>query len=216
MNLLIIGAPGAGKGTMSNFIVDKYKTVHISTGDLLRQAIASNSDIGKIAKSYIDQGHLVPDSIIQDIITECLKKDEVKNGFLFDGYPRTVKQAESLKTILENLNSKIDAVIYLDVDDDVLIKRIEGRRICPKCELSYNLFFSPPKKEGVCNNCGTKLVLRSDDNPESIKKRLTEFRSNTQPVIDYYKKQNLVKHIDANIDRNLVFNYISEALEGIQ
>ena len=216
MNLLIIGAPGAGKGTMSNFIVEKYNVVHVSTGDMLRQAIKDQTAVGLEAKKYMDKGGLVPDSIINDIIVERLSKDDIKDGFLFDGYPRTVNQAESLTKILGDLGKKLDAVINLNVSDDVLIKRIEGRRLCPNCGASYNIFFSAPQVEGVCDKCGSELFIRSDDNAESVKYRLVEFRQNTQPVIEYYEKLNLVKDINANADRYVVFEDIEKALEGIK
>ena len=216
MNLLIIGAPGAGKGTMSNLIVEHYKVVHISTGDMLRQAMSEESEIGKIASEYINKGELVPDSIIQNIIVERLKKDDVKNGFLFDGYPRTVKQAESLTSILNDLGKKIDAVINLNVTNDLLIKRIEGRRVCPKCGLSYNVFFSAPLIHDVCDKCGTNLIIRGDDNPESVKNRLDEFIVNTKPVIDYYEKLGVVKNVNGNSEKYLTFKDIQKALEGIE
>lgn len=216
MNLLIIGAPGAGKGTMSNFLVDEYNIVHVSTGDMLRQAIKDETEIGKLAKGYIEKGELVPDSIINDIIVERLSNNDMQNGFLFDGYPRTVKQAESLSEILKGLGKKIDAVINLNVSDDILIKRIEGRRLCPKCGASYNVFFSAPKKEGVCDKCGSELSIRADDNADSVKVRLAEFRQNTQPVIEYYEKLGLVLNISANADRYVVIEDIKKALEGIE
>lgn len=216
MNLLIIGAPGAGKGTMSNMIVETYGVTHVSTGDMLRHEIKVQSEIGKAAKEYIDKGGLVPDSIIEDIIKERLSKDDIEKGFLFDGYPRTVNQAISLDKILKDLGKKIDAVINLNVADDVIIKRIEGRRLCSKCGSSYNIFFSAPKVEGHCDKCGSELTIRADDNAETVKHRLEEFRQNTQPVIEYYEKQNLIKDINANADRYDEFNDIKKALEGIQ
>ena len=216
MNLLIIGAPGAGKGTMSNMIVETYGVTHVSTGDMLRHEISVQSEIGKTAKEYIDKGGLVPDSIIEDIIKERLSKDDIEKGFLFDGYPRTVNQAISLDKILKDLGKKIDAVINLNVADDVIIKRIEGRRLCSKCGASFNIFFSAPKVEGHCDKCGSELTIRADDNAETVKHRLEEFRRNTQPVIEYYEKQNLIKDINANADRYDEFNDIKKALEGIQ
>lgn len=215
MNLLIVGAPGVGKGTASKGIVEKFNVVHISTGDMLRSAITNQTEVGKLAKSYMDKGQLVPDTVIQDLIIERLSQDDVKNGFLFDGYPRTVKQAESLKTILDNINSKIDAVINLEVPDEILIKRIEGRRTCPVCGSSYNIFFKSSKVEGICDECGANLIIRSDDNAESVKQRLSEFRANTQPVIEYYKKLGVVKNINGNLNRDDVFKEIEKALEGI-
>lgn len=216
MNLLIVGAPGVGKGTASDRIVEHYHVVHISTGDILRQAIKDNSEVGRLAKDYLDKGLLVPDSIIERIIKERLSKDDVKNGFLFDGYPRTVKQAESLNSILKSINTKIDKVINLNVEDEILIKRIEGRRTCPNCGSSYNIYYKLPKTEGVCDTCGSNLIIRSDDNAESMKKRLSEFRTNTQPVIEYYKELNLVIDINGNQEYDEVFADIKKSLEGIQ
>lgn len=215
MNLLIVGAPGAGKGTMSNMIVEHYHVAHVSTGDMLRQAIKDETEVGKLAKGYIDRGELVPDSIIQDIIVDRLSKDDMEQGFLFDGYPRTLKQAEALTDILNNLGKKIDGVINLHVADDILIKRIEGRRLCPNCGASFNIFFSAPKVDGHCDHCGSALTIRADDNAETVKNRLVEFRMNTQPVIDYYEKQGKVIEINANQDRYDEFNDIKIALEGI-
>ena len=216
MNLLIVGAPGAGKGTMSKMIVDKYHIDHVSTGDMLRQAIKDETEVGKLAKGYIDKGELVPDSIIQEIITDRLSKDSMSNGFLFDGYPRTLAQAESLTEILNKLGKKLDGVINLHVADDILIKRIEGRRLCSKCGASFNIFFSAPKVEGHCDVCGSELTIRADDNAETVKNRLSEFRQLTQPVIEYYEKQNIVIEINANQDRYTEFNDIQKALEGIK
>lgn len=216
MNLLIIGAPGAGKGTMSKFIVETYHVKHISTGDMLRKAIKDKTDLGIIAKAHMDKGEFVPDSIINDIIKDCLANEDMSNGFLFDGYPRNVKQAESLQAILQEQGKKIDLVINLNVNDDVLIKRIEGRRLCPNCGSSFNVFFSSPKLEGICDKCGSNLIIRTDDNAESVKVRLDEFRKSTQPVIGYYEKLNIVKNIDANLDRAYVFEDIKKVIEDIQ
>lgn len=215
MNLLIIGAPGAGKGTMSSLIVTKYGLTHISTGDMLRQAMKDGTEVGNLAKEYINKGELVPDSIIHDIIVERLSKNDIKKGFLFDGYPRTVKQAESLTEILKSLGKKLDGVINLNVSDDLLMKRIEGRRLCKNCGASYNIFFSAPKEDGICDKCGNELYIRTDDNAESVKVRLDEFRANTEPVIDYYQKLGLVKNISANAERDVVFKDITNVLDKI-
>lgn len=216
MNLLIIGAPGVGKGTMSRFLVAHYKLVHVSTGDMLRQAIADQTPVGKLASTYMEKGQLVPDEVIHDIIVERLKQDDIKRGFLFDGYPRTVAQAIDLSKILEELNMKIDGVLNLQVDDEVVIKRITGRRICNKCGAIYNIYYNAPKVEGVCDNCADTLQTRKDDNLESLKVRLTEFHSNTSPVIEYYAKENLVYNINADQDREDEFKDIQKILEGLK
>lgn len=216
MNLLIIGAPGVGKGTMSRFLVAHHKLVHVSTGDMLRQAIADQTPVGMLAKTHMDKGELVPDEVIHSIIVERLKQDDIKRGFLFDGYPRTVNQAIDLDKILSELNMKIDAVLNLQIDDEVVVKRITGRRTCNKCGTIYNIYFDPPKVEGICNNCGDTLQMRSDDNPESLKIRLSEFHKNTQPVIEYYEKQNLVHGINADQDRESEFADIQKILEGLK
>lgn len=216
MNLLIIGAPGAGKGTMSELILKNFDIVHVSTGDMLREAVKNKTEIGLKAQEYMNAGALVPDEIINGIIVERLSKDDINKGFLFDGYPRNVAQAESLSKILADLNKKIDAVVNLNVEDEVLIKRITGRRLCPKCGAIYNIYYTAPKKEGVCDKCGEALTQRKDDNVDSLKVRLQEFHHNTQPVIEYYNKANIVKNINADQDINLVFEDVKKALEGIK
>lgn len=212
MNLLIMGAPGVGKGTMSQFIVDYLKVIHVSTGDMLRSAIAEKSPVGLKAQEYMANGNLVPDEIIHDIIVERLSKDDIKQGFLFDGYPRTLEQAKDLTTILSELNMKIDAVINLDVADEVVVKRITGRRICPKCGNIHNIYFKAPKVEGICDECGAELTTRADDNEESLRVRLEAYHRQTQPVIDYYKQDGNVKDIDADKTPAEVFESIKAAL----
>ena len=216
MNLLIVGAPGVGKGTMSKFLVKEYGVEHISTGDMLREAVANATPIGLKAKEHMENGTLVPDDIINEIIHDRLSKDNGANGFLFDGYPRTVNQAKSLTEILDKLGLKIDAVINLEVSDDVLVKRITGRRTCPKCGSTFNIYYKIPKIDNVCDECGEKLIIRQDDNLESLTNRLSEFHKNTEPVIEYYEKDNLVKHINADQKREDEFADIRKSLEGIE
>ena len=168
MNLLIIGAPGAGKGTMSDILIKNFDLVHISTGDMLREAVKNGTPVGKIAQGYMNAGALVPDEVIHDIIVERFSKDDLDNGFLFDGYPRTKAQAEDLSQILKQLDKKIDAVINLDISDEDLVKRITGRRLCPACGEIYNIYFKKPAKEGICDKCGAELIQRKDDNLESL------------------------------------------------
>lgn len=216
MNLLIIGAPGAGKGTMSNFLIDQYNLVHISTGDMLREAMRNQTPLGLKVKECMDGGMLVSDEIIHDIIVERLNKDDIQNGFLFDGYPRTVAQAIDLESILKQLNKKIDAVLNLQLSDDVIIKRITGRRTCSKCGAIYNVYFNAPKTENICDVCGEALNKRGDDNEESLKVRLSEFNKNTKPVVDFYEKQNIVYNIDAAQDVDGELKDIQIVLEGLK
>ena len=216
MNLLIVGAPGVGKGTMSEFLVKNYGLAHVSTGDMLRQAIAEQTPLGKLASAYMDGGHLVPDEVIHDIIVERLKQDDVRKGFLFDGYPRTVAQARDLSNILEELNMKIDAVINLQIDDQIVVKRITGRRTCKNCGKIYNIYYNAPKTEGVCDECGSELLIRKDDNESSLVKRLEEFHFNTQPVIEYYSIRKIVHNINADQSVESEFEDIAKVLEGLK
>ncbi len=216
MNLLIIGAPGAGKGTVSESLINDYAITHISTGDMLRNAIKNNTPVGLKAKEYMDKGHLVPDEIIHNLIVERLSQDDVSKGFLFDGYPRTLNQAMDLSNILQELNIKIDCVINLDIKDEELIKRITGRRLCPKCGEIYNIYYSPSKKEGICDKCGSELITRKDDNLESLVTRLEEYHKNTQPLIEYYQKMDLVKHICASKSIEDVYHDVTTILEGLK
>ena len=216
MNLLIIGAPGAGKGTMSNFLIDQYNLVHISTGDMLREAMRNQTPLGLKVKECMDSGMLVSDEIIHDIIVERLNKDDIQNGFLFDGYPRTVAQAIDLESILKQLDKKIDAILNLQLSDEIIIKRITGRRTCSKCGAIYNIYFNAPKTENICDNCGEKLNQRGDDNEESLKVRLSEFNKNTKPVVNFYEKQNIVYNIDAAQDVDGELKDIQKVLEGLK
>lgn len=216
MNLLIIGAPGAGKGTMSERILEKYKVIHVSTGDMLRAAVKDETAVGLKAQEYMNKGALVPDEIIHDIIVERLSKDDVKQGFLFDGYPRTEAQAVDLDNILEELGLKVDAVINLNVDDEVLTKRITGRRSCPKCGKLFNIYYHAPKVEGICDDCGGELTQRKDDNEESLKVRLSEYHNNTKPVIEHYEKKGIVRHVNADQAVADVFNEIDAILGGLE
>ena len=215
MNLLIIGAPGAGKGTMSERILDHFKLTHISTGDMLREAVKNETPVGLKAQEYMNRGELVPDEVIHDIIAERLAKDDIEDGFLFDGYPRTKAQAEDLDAILKSLDKKIDGVINLDIADEELMKRITGRRLCPACGEIYNIYYLPPLKEGVCDKCGADLIQRKDDNADSLSVRLSEYHKSTQPVIEYYDAKGIVKAIDASKSVDEVFGDIRSILEGL-
>jgi adenylate kinase len=215
MNLLIIGAPGAGKGTMSDLLINTYHLVHVSTGDMLRAAVKAGTPVGLKAQEYMNKGALVPDEVIHDIIVERLSQDDIKAGFLFDGYPRTIVQAQDLDLILNEIGLKIDAVINLNIEDDELIKRITGRRLCPTCGEIFNIYYKAPAKEGICDKCGAELITRKDDNLESLTVRLQEYHKNTQPVIEYYEKAGLVANVDAKQGVDEVFGDIRKLLEGL-
>ena len=215
MNLLIIGAPGAGKGTMSERIMDDYHLIHVSTGDMLRAAVKNETAVGLKAQEYMNRGELVPDEIIHDIIVERFSQDDMEAGFLFDGYPRTYAQAVDLDEILKQLGKKLDCVINLNIEDQELIERITGRRLCPACGEIYNIFTKPSKVEGVCDRCGESLIQRKDDNLESLQVRLSEYHKNTQPVIEYYQELGIVKDVDASQDKEDVYSDIRDILEGL-
>lgn len=214
MNILIMGAPGTGKGTMSQLIKEHYDVVHVSTGDMLRQAVENKTTLGLKVQEYMSAGALVPDEVIHNIILERLTKDDIKKGFLFDGYPRTVKQAIDLDEILGKLNMNIDCIINLDVDVEILKERITGRRTCRNCKEIYHIKNMPPKVEGTCDLCGGELITREDDTLEALMKRLDEYYASTKPVIDYYEKTGLVHNIDGGRDANEVFEDIKAILGG--
>lgn len=215
MRLLIMGAPGAGKGTQAALIKDYFKIPHISTGDMFREAISKQTKVGLEAKSYIDKGYLVPDSVTIELVRERLQKDDCKNGFLFDGFPRTIAQAIALDEMLKALGIKLDAVLNIDISDETLIDRIVGRRTCSVCKEGYHITNKKPKVEGICDLCGGKLVQRVDDTEETIKNRLNVYHDQTEPVINYYNKQNLVKSVSGlgNIDE--IFGKIKSLLGGM-
>ncbi len=215
MNLLIIGAPGAGKGTMSELILENYHLVHVSTGDMLRAAVKAGTPVGLKAQEYMNKGALVPDEVIHDIIVERLSQDDMEAGFLFDGYPRTENQAVDLDSILDEIGKKIDCVINLNIEDEELIKRITGRRLCPACGEIFNIYYKAPEKEGICDKCGAELIQRKDDNLESLEVRLSEYHKNTQPVLEYYEKTGIVRHVDASQSVDKVFEGIRNVLEGL-
>lgn len=214
MNILIMGAPGTGKGTMSQLIKEHYDVVHVSTGDMLRQAVENKTALGLKVQEYMSAGALVPDEVIHNIILERLAKDDIKKGFLFDGYPRTVKQAIDLDEILGKLNMNIDCIINLDVDVEILKERITGRRTCRNCKEIYHIKNMPPKVEGTCDLCGGELIIREDDTLEALMKRLDEYYASTKPVIEYYEKTGLVHNIDGGRDANEVFEDIKAILGG--
>lgn len=214
MNILIIGAPGSGKGTMSEMIVEKYGIVHISTGEILRAAIREGSQLGLEAKKYIEDGHLVPDKIVNDIILDRLLQKDVEKGFLLDGYPRNIQQVKSFEEILNKVNKKIDFVLNLEIAETLLAKRVTGRRVCPNCKMIYHIENMKPKVEGICDNCQSQLVQRKDDTIESLKIRLDTYHVQTEPIIEYYSSKNLIKNIDAGGNKNDTFNAIDKILRS--
>ena len=211
--LLIMGPPGAGKGTQAANIVTKYGVNHISTGDMFRSAIKNGTDMGKLAQSYMEKGELVPDSVTVGIVKERLAQDDCKNnGFLLDGFPRNLDQAHSLDVILEELGYNLDAVVNVSVDNEILINRIIGRRICKSCGATYHVEFNKPKTEGVCDVCGAKLVLRDDDKPETVTKRLNVYHEQTQPLINFYNNEGVLVEVDGTQNLEDVFVAITKIL----
>jgi adenylate kinase len=213
MRLVFLGAPGAGKGTQAKRLVEKYGIPQISTGDLLRAAVAAGTALGKEAKSYMDRGELVPDSVVLGMVKERLSQDDCKKGFILDGFPRNVAQAESLDKMLAEMNMPLDIALNLDVPFDDLMKRLTGRRTCKSCGQMYNVYYSPSKVEGKCDKCGGELFQRDDDKEETIKKRLDVYRAQTEPLIDYYSKKGILKSVSGTGSIDEIFNSICAILE---
>ena len=213
MKLVILGPPGAGKGTQAEYIVERYNIPHISTGDIFRENIKNNTELGKEAKSYMDKGLLVPDDLVIALVEDRLNKADAKEGFLLDGFPRTVAQAVSLDSILDKNNDKLTKVINISVDPVILIERAVGRRVCKTCGMTYHVKFNPPKEEGICDKDGTKLIQRDDDTEETVKTRISVYFDQTAPLIDYYRAQNLLVDIDGAKDIDKVFEDIVNGLE---
>ena len=214
MNIIFVAPPAAGKGTQSNLLVEKYGIAHISTGDLLREEVASGSDLGLSLKDKMASGELISDDIVLGLLKNRLMKDDVKKGFILDGYPRTLNQANTLDTMLEELNMKIDHVLYLDMDKTLAMHRALGRVSCPKCGNTYNIYeeVCKPKVDGKCDSCESDLVSRSDDNEESFNTRFDTYINNTQPLLDYYKERDLLTVIDNSGTPEDTFNKIKEVI----
>ena len=208
MKIIMLGAPGAGKGTQAKQIADKYSIPHISTGDIFRANIKNGTELGKKAKQYMDQGALVPDELTCDLVMDRIQQDDCKNGFVLDGSPRTIPQAEALDAALEKINEKMDYAIDVDVPDENIVNRMSGRRACLNCGATYHLISIPPKVEGICDRCGSEIVLRDDDKPETVQKRLKVYHEQTQPLIDYYKNQGILKSVDGTQPMDEVFKAI--------
>lgn len=214
MNIILMGLPGAGKGTQAERIVETFNFPHISTGDMFRAAVKNETPLGLEAKSYMDKGLLVPDEVVIGIVRDRLSKDDCANGFLLDGFPRTVPQAEALTATLKELGRELDHVININVERDVLVTRLTGRWICPTCGASYHTVFNPPKVEGICDKDGGKLYQRDDDKEEVVVQRLDVNIAQTQPLIDYYSAQGILRNIDGDQDIQVVFAEIASLLRG--
>lgn len=212
MKIIMLGAPGAGKGTQAKQIAAKYEIPHISTGDIFRANIKNGTELGKKAKEYMDQGLLVPDELTCDLVMDRISQDDCANGFVLDGFPRTIPQAEALDAALAKIDAKMDFAIDVDVPDSHIVNRMSGRRACLNCGATYHITAIPPKQEGICDTCGKELVLRDDDKPETVQKRLDVYHDQTQPLIDYYQKQGILKSVDGTMPMEDVFAGIVEIL----
>ncbi len=213
MKIIMLGAPGAGKGTQAKMLAERYAIPHISTGDIFRMNIKNNTELGQKAKGYMDAGQLVPDELVVDLVVDRIKAQDCMNGFILDGFPRTIPQAEALDYALNNQNEKIDYAINIDVPDENIINRMSGRRACVGCGATYHIINNPTKVENKCDACGESLILREDDKPETVKKRLEVYHEQTQPLIDYYEKQGVVLTVDGTLDLDVVFKEITKVLD---
>ncbi len=214
MKIVMLGAPGAGKGTQAKMIAAKYEIPHISTGDIFRANIKNNTELGKKAKEYMDQGLLVPDELTVDLVIDRLSRDDCSNGYILDGFPRTIPQAKALDEALAKRGEKMDFAVDVDVPDENIVTRMSGRRACVGCGATYHIVHNPSAKGEVCEVCGEKLVLRDDDQPETVQKRLTVYHEQTQPLIEYYTNQNILRSVDGTQDLNDVFAAITKILEA--
>lgn len=205
MKIVMLGAPGAGKGTQAIKIADKYDIPHISTGDIFRANIKGGTELGQKAKSYIDKGELVPDEVTIGMLLDRIAQDDCKNGYVLDGFPRTIPQAESLTEALKSQSDKIDFALNIDVPDEAIIERMSGRRACPKCGATYHIVYAAPKTENICDKCGTELIIRSDDKPETVKDRLNVYHQQTEPLIAYYKAAGVLREVDGTQELPKVF-----------
>ena len=212
MELIMLGAPGAGKGTQAKKIAEKYGIPHISTGDIFRANIKNGTELGNKAKSYMEQGLLVPDELTCDLVVDRIQQEDCSNGYVLDGFPRTIPQAEALKAALEKLGTTIDYAINVEVPDENIVTRMGGRRACLACGSTYHIVYNAPKVEDVCDVCGAKLVLRDDDKPETVQKRLTVYHEQTQPLIDFYGKEGVLVEVDGTQNLEDVFQAITKIL----
>lgn len=212
MKIIMLGAPGAGKGTQAKKLAAKYSIPHISTGDIFRANIKNGTELGKKAKTYMDQGALVPDELVVDLVVDRFKNPDCENGYVLDGFPRTIPQAEALDAALKAIGETVDFAINVEVPDENIINRMSGRRACVGCGATYHIKYNPPKVEDVCDICGEKLILRDDDKPETVKNRLSVYHDQTQPLIDFYNKKGVLAEVDGTKDMDDVFNAIVNIL----
>lgn len=213
MKIIMLGAPGAGKGTQAKRIAEKYGIPHISTGDIFRANIKNQTELGMKAKAYMDQGALVPDELTLELIMDRFTNDDCKSGYVLDGFPRTIPQAEALTKALADKQDAVDFAVNVDVPDEAIVSRMSGRRACLACGGTYHIKFNPTKVEGICDACGGELVLRNDDKPETVQKRLDVYHEQTQPLIEYYQNQNILKEVDGTLPMEDVFQAIIAILE---
>ncbi|MBR3514816.1 MAG: adenylate kinase [Lachnospiraceae bacterium] len=212
MKIVMLGAPGAGKGTQAKMIAEQYGIPHVSTGDIFRMNIKNGTELGKEAKTYMDKGELVPDELTVRILLDRVAQEDCKNGYVLDGFPRTIPQAEVLDAELTKLGDAIDYAINVDVPDENIIRRMSGRRACVSCGATYHIVHIPPKKEGICDKCGAELILRDDDKEETVKNRLNIYHAQTQPLIDFYTNKGVLKTVDGTVDSAEVFAAIKVIL----
>lgn len=213
MKIIMLGAPGAGKGTQAKMIAEKFGIPHVSTGDIFRANIKEGTELGREAKKYMDQGLLVPDELTVKILLDRVAKEDCAGGYVLDGFPRTIPQAEVLDAALDKLNEKIDYAVNVDVPDENIVKRMSGRRACLKCGATFHVEHIPPKQEGICDSCGGELVLRDDDKQETVQNRLKVYHDQTQPLIDYYTKKGVLKSVDGTVEMQKVFQSISDIIK---
>lgn len=214
MKIIMLGAPGAGKGTQAKMLADKYEIPHISTGDIFRANIKNETELGKKAKEYMDKGLLVPDELTVNLVVDRIKQDDCSKGYILDGFPRTIPQAEALDAALSELDDKLDYAVNVEVPDENIVNRMSGRRACVGCGATYHIVHIPTKAEGICDRCGKELILRDDDKPETVQKRLKVYHEQTQPLIDYYQGKGILKEVDGTVDMKDVFNAIVNVLEA--
>ena len=212
MKIIMLGAPGAGKGTQAKRIAEKYSIPHISTGDIFRANIKNGTELGKKAKTYMDQGLLVPDELVVDLVVDRVNQEDCANGYVLDGFPRTIPQAEALDKALASMGQSMDYAINVEVPDENIVARMSGRRACVDCGATYHIVHAPTKQENVCDNCNGELVLRDDDKPETVQKRLDVYHDQTQPLIDYYQNKNILVEVDGTVHMEDVFAAIVEIL----
>jgi adenylate kinase len=214
MNIVFLGPPGAGKGTQAKRIAEKYGIPQVSTGDMFREHLSKGTELGQKAKEYMEKGQLVPDEIVLGMVEERLKQSDCEKGFILDGFPRTVPQAEALDQLLDKMGKKIDYAICIDVPDEELVKRLTGRRTCKKCGMMYHVIFKPPKEEGKCDVCGGELYQRADDNEETVRNRLKVYHEQTEPIIQFYEKKGVLHRIDGIGSIDEIFERIVKVLGG--